>query len=216
MIRFGDFALSPESRELLRKGQPVHLTSKAFALLHVLIDHRPKAIPKAVIHDRLWPATFVSESNLTSLVSELRAALGDEARRPRFLRTVHGFGYAFCGVAQEALTASGVPSSNLWYFIDRVGRRVRLNEGENVVGRQPDAAVWLDLPSVSRVHALIRVGASGATLEDLQSRNGTRLNGQVAGSRMPLHDGDRIGVASEELVFRAISGTDLGPTWPEP
>ncbi len=214
MFCFGDFELNLGARLLLRQGRPVHLTTKAFELLHVLIDHRPKVIPKALIRDRLWPATFVSESNLTSLMSELRAALGDEARRPRFLRTVHDVGYAFCGEVQEAATR--LPQSpQVWHFVVRAGRRIRLNEGENVVGREPDAVVSLDSPSVSRTHAANWVEASGATLEDLRSRNGTRLNGEPVEGRVPLRDGDRIGIASEEMVFRAISRADLGPTWPE-
>ena len=56
---------------------------------------------KSAIHDRVWPATFVSEATLASVVSELRAALGDDPKAPRFVRTVHGHGYAFSGAAVE-------------------------------------------------------------------------------------------------------------------
>ena len=55
----------------------------------------PKAVSKADIHSRLWPDIHVSEPNLGNLVVELRAALGDDARRPRIIRTVARFGYAF-------------------------------------------------------------------------------------------------------------------------
>ena len=53
---------------------------------------------------RLWPETFVAEANLSNLVAEIREALGDRARAPLFVRTAHGFGYAFCG---EATTLPG-------------------------------------------------------------------------------------------------------------
>jgi TolB-like protein/cytochrome c-type biogenesis protein CcmH/NrfG len=58
-------------------------------------------LSKSEIHERLWPQTFVSEATLASVVSELRAALGDDPKTPRFVRTVHGHGYAFSGSAAE-------------------------------------------------------------------------------------------------------------------
>jgi hypothetical protein len=48
----------------------------------------------------IWPGTYVSESTLAVVVNGVRHALGDDARQPRFIRTVHGFGYAFCGEAR--------------------------------------------------------------------------------------------------------------------
>jgi hypothetical protein len=54
-----------------------------------------------MLQERLWPNTFVSEANLPNLVSEVRRALNDAASRGRFVRTVHGYGYAFSGAADE-------------------------------------------------------------------------------------------------------------------
>jgi len=216
MLRFGEFELDPDARELRRGGQPVHLTPKAFELLHVLIDHRPKAVPKAAIRDRLWPVTFVAESNLTSLMSELRTALDDQARGPRFLRTVHGFGYAFCGQAEEASQALPPRPGRVWYFVVQAGRDIRLHEGENVLGREPDAAVRLDSNRTSRVHAVIRIGESGAAIADLGSRNGTSVNERSVCGEVALRDGDRIRLAEEELTFKAVARTDLGETRPGP
>ena len=64
-----------------------------------LVLDRPKVLSKAVLQQRLWPETFVAEANLSNLVAEIREALGDRARAPLFVRTAHGFGYAFCGDA---------------------------------------------------------------------------------------------------------------------
>jgi len=215
VLRFGDFELDGPTRLLRRRGEPVHLTPKAFELLCLLIHHRPKAIPKAAIRDRLWPAAIVSESTLTSLVSELRTVLEDDARRPRFLRTLHRFGYAFCGEAHGADPAP-VPAAppEAWHFVSLAGRETRLHEGDNVLGRQPDAALRVDAPSVSRAHAVIRVDGFGATVEDLQSRNGTCVNGRRVVGRVALHDGDRIRLGDEELRFRVVSRTDLSETRP--
>ena len=98
---FGDFALDQERRQLLREGQPVRLEPKVYELLGLLIERRPKALNKAQIRDVLWPGTFVSESALAGLVTDLRAVLDDDPRQAKYIRTVHGFGYAFCAEARS-------------------------------------------------------------------------------------------------------------------
>lgn len=99
---FGDFELDQERRQLLRAGEPVPLEPKAYELLSLLLERRPRALSRAQIRDVVWPQTFVSESTLAVVVNGIRQALGDDARHPRFIRTVHGFGYAFCGEAQAS------------------------------------------------------------------------------------------------------------------
>src|SRR5262245_25485143 len=98
-ICFGPFTLDLESRQLSKTGEEIHLEPKVFELLSALVLERPKALSKAELQERLWPGTFVSEANLSNLIAEVRAALGDPARAPKFVRTVHGFGYAFSGDA---------------------------------------------------------------------------------------------------------------------
>ena len=99
---FGDFELDQERRQLLRSGAPVPLEPKAYELLSLLVERRPRALSRAQIRDVVWPQTFVSESTLAVVVNGIRQALDDDARHPRFIRTVHGFGYAFCREAREA------------------------------------------------------------------------------------------------------------------
>ncbi|MFM8533156.1 MAG: transcriptional regulator, partial [Acidimicrobiia bacterium] len=96
-IRFGRFHFDPSARLLQVDGAAVHLTAKATDLLSLLASRQPDAVAKKDIHKVLWPETFVSDVSLTTLVFELRTALGESARRPRFVRTVHGYGYAFQG-----------------------------------------------------------------------------------------------------------------------
>jgi DNA-binding winged helix-turn-helix (wHTH) protein len=98
---FGEFELDQERRQLLRAGEPVSLEPKAYELLSLLVERRPRALSRAQIRDVVWPQTFVSESTLAVVVNGIRQALGDDARQPRFIRTVHGFGYAFCGEVRE-------------------------------------------------------------------------------------------------------------------
>ena len=100
-LYFGDFALDQERRQLLRAGEPVAVEAKAYELLSLLVTRRPRVLSKTQIRDVLWPGTAVGETSLPRLVTELRQALGDDAQSPRFIRTAHGFGYAFCGEAYE-------------------------------------------------------------------------------------------------------------------
>lgn len=101
-LLFGDCLFDAESRLLERGGKPVRLSGKAFQLLELLLAARPKPVARDDLFARLWPDTFVSDANLASLVKEIRAAIGDDARQSRFLRTAHRYGYAFAGGVSEA------------------------------------------------------------------------------------------------------------------
>src|SRR5262245_66445365 len=102
---FGDFELDQERRQLLRAGLAVPLEPKAFELLSLLVERRPRVLSRAQIRDVVWPGVFISESTLNQSVNSIRQALEDDARQPRFIRTAHGFGYAFCAEARD--TADG-------------------------------------------------------------------------------------------------------------
>ncbi len=105
--RFSDFILDGDTRQLLFHHDEVHVSPKAFDLLAVLLANRPRAVSKAELQERLWPATFVEETNVAGLVAEIRRALRDSASNPRFIRTVYGFGYRFAGDVTEVAGASG-------------------------------------------------------------------------------------------------------------
>ncbi len=202
--RFGDCLFDSATRQLLRAGRPVHLSPKAYSLLELLLSRAPTAVPKEEIQETLWPATFVSESSLTNVVAEARAALGDRARKPRLLRTVHGFGYAFCGTAFDEVT--GAEAGDFAPFrLVRGNRKIPLSGGENILGRDPDASIRIDHESVSRRHARILIHGSKVVLEDLASRNGTFLAGRRIASPAELHDGDVIGLGPVALTFEIIA-----------
>ncbi len=143
------------------------------------------------------------EANLSNLVGEVRAALGDNPRRPRFVRTVHGFGYAFSEAPQsEASRADG--SRGVLYRLvwDQVARNVR--RGGALLGRDPALEVCLDSSSVSRQHARVQIADGVAMLEDLGSKNGTFVNGQRITTAVRLCDRDQIGVGEVRLRFRIL------------
>src|SRR6185503_3406137 len=149
-VRFGPFVLDPDTRELVRSGVPVPLSPKAFELLSLLVAHRPKAMAKSDLQDRLWPDTFVVEKNLANLVGEIRDALGDHSSNPQFIRTVHRFGYAFRDVASDATNRSVRESSRVSFLLKWDRGREQLGEGAHILGRDPDAGVFLNQRGVSR------------------------------------------------------------------
>jgi WD40 repeat protein/DNA-binding winged helix-turn-helix (wHTH) protein len=100
-LHFGQIAVDPGAREVLRAGRRVELSPKAMELLLALVEARPRALSRSEIHDRLWPDSFVSEASLRQVAMELRRALGDDPREPRLIRTVRRFGYAFSGTPHE-------------------------------------------------------------------------------------------------------------------
>ena len=200
-ITFGPFALDSGARQLTRGAAVVHLTPKAFDLLEVLVQQRPNVLSKNDLQQRLWPDTFVAEANLSNLVAEIRQALDDSPRSPVFIRTSHGRGYAFCGTAtlSEGTGDARVQPPAAWLEWDR--RRFPLTLGEHVIGRDPDVEVRLDHTTVSRRHARIVVAPELATLEDAGSKNGTYQANRRVTTRVPLADGDLIGIGSLRLTF---------------
>lgn len=211
-ITFGDFALDGGTRQLTRGDEVRRLGPKAFELLKLLLDQRPNVVPRERIRDRLWPGTFVSESTLATVVAEVRSALAENAKRPTFLRTVHGVGFAFCGQATQQGSRASVarPTS---YRLVLEDREVALHPGENVLGRVEEGVAWLDSPSVSRRHARLLIEGGNVVLEDLASKNGTFVRGQRIAGPTPLSDGDvfhlgRVAVRLRALPLDAATRTD--------
>jgi DNA-binding winged helix-turn-helix (wHTH) protein len=194
-LAFGDCVLDLDTRELHRGERAVPLSPKAFALLELLAQSRPKALSKAEIHSALWPDTFVTETNLANLVVELRAALGDDAHAPQIVRTVPRYGYAFCAEAHsDAPAAGGAPLEGDEHRLVWRRRVIPLLPGENVIGRDRSSTVWINDESVSRRHARVVVGEDGAWLEDLGSKNGTFLRGKPVRAAVRLEDGEEFTV----------------------
>jgi TolB-like protein/DNA-binding winged helix-turn-helix (wHTH) protein/Tfp pilus assembly protein PilF len=97
IYEFGSFRLDPDNRLLLRGGQPVPLTPKAFDLLQLLVENSGQLVLKDQIMNTVWPKTFVTEANLTQTVFMLRKALEDSADAQHYIATVSGRGYRFAG-----------------------------------------------------------------------------------------------------------------------
>jgi DNA-binding winged helix-turn-helix (wHTH) protein len=204
--RFATFTFDAATRELRCGDQPIHLSPKAFDLLGLLLRQRPNAVSKTDLHRELWPDSFVSDGSLAVLVAEVRRAIGDSANRPLFVRTINRFGYAFAGAAADVVANDAPPGraggacSLTWG-----GERARLKQGENVLGRDLDADVYIDAIGVSRRHAVIVVDDDGVTLRDLSSKNGTFVNGARVIAAVALLDDSEVRLGAVCLRFRRPS-----------
>jgi DNA-binding winged helix-turn-helix (wHTH) protein len=207
-LEFEEFALDSRTRELRREDQPVHLSPKAFQLLELLLRRRPEAVPKSELMAEVWAGTHVTEASLASAVAELRAALGDQKSAPRFIRTVHGFGYAFCADAIEVFAAPRLDAHGRAFRLIWNRREIQLGEGENVLGRDRESVVWLDSSTVSRRHARVTIAGGQALIEDLGSRNGTWVAGRKVETPTALHDHDEVKLGSVVLTFRVFEATE--------
>ena len=203
-VRFGPFVLDLDSRELLRDSQRVSLSPKAFELLSILVASRPKAVSKAELQERLWPATFVVEKNLANLVSEIRAAIGDAASDPQFIRTVPRFGYAFRELVHRADPDRRPGRGSVAFRIKWISGQAKLDQGEYVLGRDPNVEIYLDAPKVSRRHARITIAEARATIDDLGSKNGTFVGSQRVDGSTEIGHGDVITIGSVTLTVTAL------------
>lgn len=202
-MRFGPFTADLATGELHRAGERVELQELPFRVLAVLLERPGQLVTREELRSRIWPAdVFVDfEHGLNKAVNKIRRALDDAAGRARYVETLPRRGYRFVA-AVEAAPAPRVACRILWD-----GRTILLAEGVNVIGRDPDSAVWVDSSTVSRRHARITVTAEGAVLEDLGSKNGTVVRGRRVHSAETLRDADEIVVGSARMTFRASAPT---------
>jgi len=210
---FDEFALDCGTRQLLRSGSELHASPKELALLEELLRARPRAVSRTRLRAAIWPNAHVGETSLHVLVSQLRATLGDDSQQPRFVRTVAGFGYAFAGSATDDGRGDVAARRRLW--LEGEAGPIVLAEGEWVLGRDEALAARVDGQGVSRRHARVRVQAGRATLEDLDSKNGTFVDGERVTSPTVLRDGALIRLGrSASLVFRddAADPTETEPS----
>ena len=197
-VQFAGFLFDEARRQLLRGRELRHLEPKAFDLLALLLSRRPNAVSKAEIREAIWPGAHVSESSLPGLVADLREALGDDPKDPRFIRTVPRHGYAFCAdvVGDAAAPAHAARWTAVW-----AEHEIPLPEGEHLIGRGEDCRIRSNSTRVSRHHALIRVSSERLLVEDLGSRNGTWVNGRRLAGPAELRAGDAVRVGPELIRF---------------
>jgi DNA-binding winged helix-turn-helix (wHTH) protein len=208
--RFGHFFYDAASRGLLRDGVEIPLTHKSRELLLLFLHNPGRLLTREEITGKVWPDVAVTDDAVRFQVAELRKALGEDGDAA--IRTIRREGYRWeptvKSAADRPVRSPGgpdAPSAPHRFRLVLETREVQLVEGENVLGRDPDAALWIDHPSVSRKHARIVIVAGKASVEDLRSKNGTFVDGKRIAKRTALADGDQIRVGPETMVLRELS-----------
>jgi DNA-binding winged helix-turn-helix (wHTH) protein len=107
IYEFGPFRLDAAEHFLLRDGEPVPLTPKAFDLLLALVKRHGHLLEKDELLTKVWPDAFVEEANLASNISQLRKALGDVENGQRYIETVPKRGYRFVANVKEVSGSVG-------------------------------------------------------------------------------------------------------------
>lgn len=205
-FRFGDFELDVAAFTLRREGTPVRLEKIPMELLVLLVEHDGKLVARDSMHAALWGSDVFLDRDaaINTAMRKIRKVLGDDADRPRFVETVVGKGHRFVGPIIRETTNAGRQAPN--YRLTRGTHAFALQNGENLIGRDPDVHIFLDHLSVSRRHARISITADRVVLADLNSRNGTCVDGRRITSATQLHDGTIIGVGPITLTFVSLSG----------
>ena len=175
------------------------LEPKVYELLETLIKRRPAVVTNNELDELLWPQVFVARTSLTRLASKLRAALGDSPRGSSVIRTAYKTGYAFCADVACGPSAA-VPTA----AIELVWKKQSLpvTDGVHLAGRDDACALVIDASTVSRHHARIMVISGTATIEDLESTNGTHVKGTRISGPTRLGFGDELALGSEVLQVR--------------
>ncbi|MBI3802044.1 MAG: AAA family ATPase, partial [Deltaproteobacteria bacterium] len=164
---FGSYRLDREHIQLWRGAQEVKLTGKAFAVLRYFVAHPGQLVTKDDLFAAAWPETVVSDATLASCIQEVRQALRENAKKPRYLETVHRRGYRFIAPLTPAPPVPGsrfqVPSSSAKDKIQQLGTwNVRLETP--LVGRETELAQlygWLDKAAMGERQVVFVTGEAG-------------------------------------------------------
>ena len=205
IVRFGLFEANLATGELRKKGMRLSMQRQPFEVLTMLLEQPGALVSREQMRERLWPGdVFVDvEHGLNKAVNKLRHALDDGGDHPRFVETLPRRGYRFIAPVTSVPASPDEGRSASRILCD--GRTIPLAFGTHIIGRDEAASVSTESHSVSRRHARLVLTPEAAVLEDLGSKNGTRVNGTVVRGATPLADGDEIEVGVLRLVFRTRS-----------
>jgi DNA-binding winged helix-turn-helix (wHTH) protein len=110
-LAFGSFVVDLDAEELRRDGVPVALRPKTWAVLRHLVERPGRLVTKAELLDAVWPDVTVGDELPGVSVAELRVELGDDAREPRYIATLHRRGYRFVATITAATATHLTPSA---------------------------------------------------------------------------------------------------------
>jgi DNA-binding winged helix-turn-helix (wHTH) protein len=202
-VTFGEFVFDTDDRELRKGKKRLDVSPRALQLLAVLLQARPRVITKLELMKEMRSAGPISEARVSALVAELRGALGENPVKPRFIKTVRGYGYAFDDGAETPTIPPRGRSSRPVLLTWR-GGEATLKPGVYVLGRGSKADVRVESGTVSRSHAKLTLGRGVARLEDLGSSNGTFVRGEEIEGPAALKDGDTFALGSMRITLKVL------------
>jgi DNA-binding winged helix-turn-helix (wHTH) protein len=197
-IAFAGFVLDSTAFTLTGPSGTIGLERLPMELLLLLARHPGTLVSREEIRSTLWGSEVHIERDaaINTAIRKVRQALGDDPAKPRFVQTVVGKGYRFAADVR-------LSGSDLRFTLTFRSREILLLHGDTVIGRDPEADVCIDEPSVSRRHATISTDADGAVLRDLGSRNGTFVDGRRVDAPTPLVNGAVVSIGPVALLFAA-------------
>lgn len=208
-FRFAGFELDLAAYVLRAHGEAVRLEKIPMEILILLVQRAGTLIERSEMAAAVWgPGVFLEqEAAINTAVRKIRQVLRDDAAAPRFVQTVVGKGYRFIASVERINADEPGISSNPHeaacprYVVRVGGQEFVLPAGETVLGRDPSAGVYVDHPSVSRRHARLSIKGGRAQIEDLDSRNGTYVNGRRLDGPSEIREDAIIGLGPVTLVF---------------
>jgi DNA-binding winged helix-turn-helix (wHTH) protein len=197
----GDWLVVPALNRLTMGQESVQIELKLMEVLVHLAERPGELVSKRDLMDAVWQVEAISDGTLTRAIALLRKALGDDARHPRYIETIPKRGYRFIAPV-ELLEA--VPSDGLRFKLETPEGEIQLAGGDNLIGRDPEALIRIDIGGVSRRHAKIVISGPNATIEDLGSKNGTYLRGRRIQKTTRLAHGDEIRIGHKVARLRFV------------
>ena len=201
--QFGEFVIDLHEGGLWRQDEPVPLTPKAFNVLAALVEQPGRLVSKDELLQKVWPGTFVEESNLAYNVFALRKALGDTAGSSRYIETVPKRGYRF--TAPVTVVAHRNSRDKDSVMAPQLAPAVASHDTDSAVESGASPSFWPRHASRCRRGARAFPGLC-------RSAVGARATHHRAGSGLSAHVADRICARAVALARRQLRGLRL--EWP--
>jgi DNA-binding winged helix-turn-helix (wHTH) protein len=211
-FRLGDWLFEPTLGQISCGKRTVRLRPRAVEVLSCLAASPGAVVSRDRLIDAVWRTSHVSENVVSQVITELRAAFGDDARSPCYIQNIPRRGYRLVAPVGRLDQDASVLDDLSLYILAAAGIQFALVRGENLVGRSSGADLRINMTQVSRLHARIVVRGRAATIEDLESKNGTFINGERISKPTRLAIGDEIGFGPGSASFRFVLAGE--PTLP--
>lgn len=225
-----DWIVEPQLNRVSNGEVSVRIEPKTMEVLLCLAGHAGEVVSRRDLVDAVWTVEFITESTVNHAVADLRKALDDDAREPRFIETIPKRGYrllispgghpqkefparrpaAHRGplaviIDQEVSLGKRAGSGSIGHFLFLAETRIPLRGNPVVFGRGEDADIQILVPEVSRRHARMEFEPLTTAIEDLGSKNGTLINNTPIVNRHELRSGDTIGIGPTTMIYRRFS-----------